>query len=219
MKNKGFTLIELIATLIILSIVALIVTPNILVSLSDYKKQVYDNNIASIKGAAISWAADNVTYEYFPSDETISLLVPIQELKDSGHLDENVRDVINGGYFDDDDHDTYVIINCKNIIVDDEIVNRKYTYDVYISDNDLVEKAAINYAKDKEITSTLIKVNVSDLKGKYIKNNICIYNSNYIDTDEVCGGPNNIKNIDIENDIVEVTYHDSEYKATITAKQ
>jgi len=212
MKNKGFTLVELIATLIILSIVALIVTPNILVSISDYKKQVYDNNIESIKGAAISWAADNVTYEYFPSDETISLLVPISELIEDGHLDENVRDVINGGYFDDEDHETYAIINCKNIIVDDEVVNRKYTYDVYISDNDLVEKAAINYAKDNNIKSTTT-INVSELTGSYIKNTVCIYNSNYIDTDETCGGPNNIKDIDIDS--VTVTYNGTEYKATV----
>lgn len=199
MKNKGFTLIELIATLIILSIVALIVTPNILVSISDYKKQVYDNNISAIKSAAISWAADNVSNENFPTDESSSLIVPLENIIEAGHLDENIKDLVNGGYFDDEDHETYVIINCKNIIVDDEIVNTKYTYDVYISDNDFVEQSAIDYAKDNNIKSTTT-FNISELMGTYIKNNI-VY-------------PTGSEKI-IDIDKVTITYNGTEYKATV----
>jgi len=209
MKNKGFTLVELIATLIILSIIALIVTPNILVSISDYKNQVYDNNIQAIKGAAISWAADNVGDIHFPSDENISLLVTIEELIKEGHIDENIKDLVNGGNFDDEDHETYVIINCDNIIdeITGEIKNSKYLYDVYISDNDFIEKTAIEYAKDNNITSTTT-IKVSELKEKYIKENI--YNTDwYINTYL------EQKKLISDNIEVTITYNGKEYKAVV----
>lgn len=209
MKNKGFTLVELIATLIILSIIALIVTPNILVSISDYKNQVYDNNIQAIKGAAISWAADNVSDTHFPSDENISLLVTIEELIKEGHIDENIKDLVNGGNFDDEDHETYVIINCDNIIdeITGEIKNSKYLYDVYISDNDFIEKTAIEYAKDNNITSTTT-IKVSELKEKYIKENI--YNTDwYINTYL------EQKKLISDNIEVTITYNGKEYKAVV----
>ena len=209
MKNKGFTLVELIATLIILSIIALIVTPNILVSISDYKNQVYDNNIQAIKGAAISWAADNVSDTHFPSDENISLLVTIEELIKEGHIDEHIKDLVNGGNFDDEDHETYVIINCDNIIdeITGEIKNSKYLYDVYISDNDFIEKTAIEYAKDNNITSTTT-IKVSELKEKYIKENI--YNTDwYINTYL------EQKKLISDNIEVTITYNGKEYKAVV----
>lgn len=209
MKNKGFTLVELIATLIILSIIALIVTPNILVSISDYKNQVNDNNIQAIKGAAISWAADNVSDTHFPSDENISLLVTIEELIKEGHIDENIKDLVNGGNFDDEDHETYVIINCDNIIdeITGEIKNSKYLYDVYISDNDFIEKTAIEYAKDNNITSTTT-IKVSELKEKYIKENI--YNTDwYINTYL------EQKKLISDNIEVTITYNGKEYKAVV----
>ncbi len=207
--KKGFTLIELVTTLVILSIIAIIVTPNILVSIKDYKKQVYDTNLGSIKSAAMSWAADNVNDTHFPIDEETSLLVTIQELIDSGNLDAEITDPINGGTFDDEDHDTFVIINCTNIVdeITGEIKNRKYSYNVYISKDDLIEQAALKYAEDNNLKNS-ITIKVSDLKDKYIKNNI--YNTEeYINK-------NGVQKKDISDNIsITITYNSKEYKVVV----
>lgn len=207
--KKGFTLIELVTTLVILSIIALIVTPNILVSIKDYKKQVYDTNLGSIKSAAMSWAADNVNDTHFPNNENDSLLVTIDELIDDSYLDEKVTDPINGGTFDDEDHNTFVIIDCINIVdeITGEVKNSKYSYNAYISTDDFIEQAAIRYAEDNGIKNNLT-IKVSELKGKYIKSNI--YNTDtYI-------SKNNTSKIDIsDNTEVTITYNGKEYKAVV----
>ena len=207
--KKGFTLIELITTLVILSIIAFIVTPNILVSIKDYKKQVYDTNLGSIKSAAMSWAADNVNDTHFPADEETSLLVTIQELIDNADLDSKITDPINGGTFDDEDHNTFVILDCINIVdeITGEVKNSKYSYNVYISTDDFIEQAAIRYAEDNGIKNNLT-IKVSELKGKYIKSNI--YNTDtYI-------SKNNTSKIDIsDNTEVTITYNGKEYKAVV----
>ena len=47
--KKGFTLVELIATLIVLSIVALIVVPNIYDSIVEYREQLYETQLTAIE--------------------------------------------------------------------------------------------------------------------------------------------------------------------------
>lgn len=203
--KKGFTLIELVTTLVILSIIALIVTPNILVSIKDYKKQVYDTNLGSIKSAAISWAADNVNDTHFPNNENDSLLVTIDELIDDSYLDEKVTDPINGGTFDDEDHNTFVIIDCINIVdeITGEVKNSKYSYNVYISTDDFIEQAAIRYAEDNELQDNS-SVDVETLVNqKYIK--LSIYNTEYKESTE----------INIPNKTIKINLKDKEYKAVV----
>lgn len=209
MKNKGFTLVELIATLVILSVVALIVTPNILVSIRDYKNQVYDNNILAIKEATISWAADNIGDIHFPTNETTSLVVSLEELTEYGYLDENIKDTKNGGTFDDEDHDTYVMINCINIIdeITKEIKNSKYEYEVYTSDEDLIINYALLYAEENNITST-ITLPITEIKEQYFKEHIYNtewYNNKYSKQEKI-----------ILDDIeVTITYNGKEHKVVV----
>lgn len=203
--KKGFTLIEMVTTLVILSIIALIVTPNILVSIKDYKKQVYDTNLGSIKSAAMSWAADNVNDTHFPNNENDSLLVTIDELIDDSYLDEKVTDPINGGTFDDEDHNTFVIIDCINIVdeITGEVKNSKYSYNAYISTDDFIEQAAIRYAEDNELQDNS-SVDVETLiNQKYIK--LSIYNTEYKESTE----------INIPNKTIKINLKDKEYKAVV----
>ena len=97
MKKNGFTLVEMIATLIILSIIAVIVTPNIYVSIKDYKNRLYDTQLDSIKQAAKNWVVDNVDKT---SDE-YSLLITVQDLQRDGYIDEKLENPKDGGYFDE----------------------------------------------------------------------------------------------------------------------
>lgn len=210
--KKGFTLVELIATLVILSIIALIVTPNILVSIREYKQQIYDSNIQAINGASKEWASDNIGE--LPETDSTSISVSLEELIDGAYLDEKVKDPINKGYFDDGDHFTFTIIDCYQIKdeVTGELINNKYEYNVYISIDDFIEKKAIEYAKDQSMTSGIIQY--SDLiNGKYIKstiNNTKWYNLKYGEQQLV------INSIDINN--IVISYIDEEYSAVVNWK-
>lgn len=204
--KKGFTLVELVTTLVILSIIALIVTPNILVSVKDYKNQVYDTNIGTIKSATMSWAADNINDTHFPTDENTSLLVTIDELIENGSLNEGIVDPVNGGTFDDEDHDTFAIIDCINVVdeITGEIKNSKYIYNVYISMDDFLEKKALEYAKENNITGTVI-ITTSDLiNGKYIKEHIYKTDKNNSSKEDIS-----------DNKKITITYNNGKYNIVV----
>ena len=59
MNNKGFTLIELVATIAILSLIAMISFVSITGIISSNKKEQCENLIKSIKSAAKEWVSDN----------------------------------------------------------------------------------------------------------------------------------------------------------------
>lgn len=204
--KKGFTLVELVTTLVILSIIALIVTPNILVSVKDYKNQVYDTNIGTIKSATMSWAADNINDTHFPTDENTSLLVTIDELIENGSLNEGIVDPVNGGTFDDEDHDTFAIIDCINVVdeITGEIKNSKYIYNVYISMDDFLEKKALEYAKENNITGT-VTITTSDLiNGKYIKEHIYKTDKNNSSKEDIS-----------DNKKITITYNNGKYNIVV----
>ena len=59
MKNRGFTLVELLAVIAILSIIALVVAPRIIDSMNQSKKGLSDVQIDTIEKAADKWAIVN----------------------------------------------------------------------------------------------------------------------------------------------------------------
>lgn len=61
MKNKGFTLVELLTVMALLSIIALIVYPTVEDYVSGSKEKAYSAQIDNIEAAAKNWAADNTT--------------------------------------------------------------------------------------------------------------------------------------------------------------
>lgn len=175
--RKGFTLIEMVATLIVLSIVAVIVTPNIYVSIKEYKNRLFDTQMDNIKQSAKNWAVDHV--DSLPSNNTTALAIKIQDLQNDGYISDNLENP-KGGFFDNSD--VFVLITCDYI--EDQTgnlaSNYKYIYEVYESVTDYMLKAAIKYAQDSNFQENKT-VKTSDLKDKYIKNNINIYNSGKMD--------------------------------------
>ena len=81
MHNKGFTLIELVATLIVLSMVALIVVPNIYNNVKDYRQQLYETQLVSIETATKNWVADHIGDENFPKENNETLFVYLDDLQ------------------------------------------------------------------------------------------------------------------------------------------
>ena len=64
MKNKGFTIVELLAVIIILGVVMFIATPNIIKILNDSKKSLGEEQKRAIERAARSWGVENLYIKY-----------------------------------------------------------------------------------------------------------------------------------------------------------
>ena len=83
MKNKGFTLIELIGTIVILSLLLLIISPVVTRSIKNGVKQADDQAKANIELAAKNWKSDN--------KGSTATFVTVSELINGGYLDEEVK--------------------------------------------------------------------------------------------------------------------------------
>ena len=59
MNKKAFTLVELLATIVIISILAIVSTTIIFKLISNSRKDIYKENIALLEKAAEKWALDN----------------------------------------------------------------------------------------------------------------------------------------------------------------
>lgn len=83
MKNKGFTLIELIGTIVILSLLLLIISPLVTRSIKNGVEKADNQVKTNIEMAAKNWKSDNKgnTANY----------VTVSDLIDGGYLDEEVK--------------------------------------------------------------------------------------------------------------------------------
>ena len=81
MKNKGFTLVEMLTIMVVLGIIVLITVPNIMGALNVSRDKAYENQIRMIEKAAENWMIDN------PQQAVNS--VDIETLKSEGYLSNN----------------------------------------------------------------------------------------------------------------------------------
>lgn len=93
MKSKGFTLVELLAILVVLAIVAVIITPVIQKSLKANKESLYNILIEQIEDYTKDYLAQNTNF--LPEDNEISI-IKFEDLKKSGLLQINVSNPITG---------------------------------------------------------------------------------------------------------------------------
>jgi len=89
MNEKGFTLVELLAVVIILSLLALITSTAITKVVKDAKDDLSETQIQLIKSAADTWMADNLNK--LPSSGSCGYLT-LEDLKFYGLLDNKILD-------------------------------------------------------------------------------------------------------------------------------
>lgn len=85
MKNKGFTLVELLAVLVILAIIALIVTPIVSGVIKDAGEKVYKEQEKTILRSAQKWALAN-SNSLSTTDGAVYNL-SLSDLKNSAYYD------------------------------------------------------------------------------------------------------------------------------------
>ena len=82
MNNKAFTLVELLAVIIILGLLVTITVPNIMNAIDISREKSYNSQVEEIEKAAERWAVDNL--QTVNSKEYIT----VTELKEEGYLNK-----------------------------------------------------------------------------------------------------------------------------------
>ena len=88
MNNKGFTLVELLAVIIIISLLALLANTSVTKVVRDSKSELYASQIQMIKLAAESWGSENI--DKLPDSGQCKYLT-LGDLKNYGLLDSSVK--------------------------------------------------------------------------------------------------------------------------------
>lgn len=148
MKNRGLTLIELISTLVILSVVATIVFPNVYEALSNYKTRLYELQLGAIEDAAKDWVANNYQELSFENGgETFVFLE--DDLQDGGYIESPLKNNKFGKEFNGN---VFVVITCETVeATDNNVENFKYNYQVYDTNEKLLTLLAQKYVKENNI--------------------------------------------------------------------
>lgn len=93
MKNKAFTLIELLAVIVILGLLATITIPNIINSIKISSEKAYDRQVRLIEEAAERWTVDNPEKLSEKMHYKIAN-IKIVDLQTEGYLDKNLNNPI-----------------------------------------------------------------------------------------------------------------------------
>lgn len=99
MNEKGLTLTELLAVIIILSVLVLIASTSVTSVIKSSKNDLYSTQIQLIKSAAEAWGSDNINR--LPSKGTCVYL-RLRELKRYGLLDESITNPKTDNEFSDE---------------------------------------------------------------------------------------------------------------------
>lgn len=119
--KKGFTLVELLAVIIILGILGLIVVPMVNETISNQKEKLYKRQIETIISSAESWGTKNSSKL---TEDGTSIYVNVTTLVSSGNLkNTDIKDPRNNK----------VMNGCVSISYDDEY--NQYVYE-YIDSNE-----------------------------------------------------------------------------------
>ncbi len=163
MKKKGFTLVELLAVIVILGVISLIVFPTVMNSIHKSKQNLYKIQVQDIEKAGKKWINEHM--EYLDDSHLNTIGVSLSSLIESGYLQKN--DIL-------DPRDKSRMNGCVTIIYDDTISQYQYHY-VESSCAEAVTNGMI-YSYENN-TWNMIEKNVrklasSTIIAQYVDNNI-----------------------------------------------
>lgn len=109
MNNKGFTLIELIATVLVLCLISLIAVVSINKVVKDSDKNGHKVQAENILTSAITYVSTN---NEISLEEMDGYKIYLKELANGGYIEKNIVDPINDKVIDYDK--TYILITKEN---------------------------------------------------------------------------------------------------------
>lgn len=90
MKNKGFTLVELMGVIVLLSILVVIAVPAITGILKQSKDKLYETQLKTIETAAKNWASEEANLSKLPSSGNC-ITITLKTLKEGGFVDLDIK--------------------------------------------------------------------------------------------------------------------------------
>lgn len=84
MKKKGFTLVELLAVIILLGLLTFVVMPSVIGFIKEAKEKSYQQQLSNLKESAIRYVSDHTDI--------------IDEIEKNGKYNISVNDLITNGY-------------------------------------------------------------------------------------------------------------------------
>lgn len=99
MNKKGFTLVELLAVIVILAALALVASTSVTKIMKDSKEDLYNTQILALKSTVESWGANNL--DKLPEVDTCAYLT-LKDLKDDGIINSSIKNPKTGEEFSDD---------------------------------------------------------------------------------------------------------------------
>ena len=147
-KKKGFTLIELIGTLLLISLLVLIIAPGITKTVKRGEVAAVNQLRENVVLAAKNWATNNRSK--LPLNPGDSSGVTLLTLQDEGYLDKNIKNP------SDKEPIEEACVKITNVTPDDELVNKKsYKYEYKELSNDC--------------TNNISRLCSIKLEGKHVK--------------------------------------------------
>ena len=89
MRNKGFTLAELLAVIVILGLVAVIAVPAVTKTLGGTKSELCEDQLKNIKEAARLYGSDHMLE--LPDNEGETKTITLKDLQMGGYIKENLE--------------------------------------------------------------------------------------------------------------------------------
>ena len=99
MNKKGFTLVELLAVIVILSIILVIAVPSVNRYIKQSKEKAYKVQISELLDAVESYA--NMNNEILPENDDEVIKITLGQLKIEGIVKNDTKNPYNDKFFDD----------------------------------------------------------------------------------------------------------------------
>lgn len=141
MKKSGFTLVELLAVIVLLGVVSLVIIPKVGDSITNSRNRAYDAQIVSIKKGVNDFLIENSSFLSY--NDTITLTLGV--IKQAGYLPVNIKNPITRNNFS---NQSKIIIKKNND-----------SYDIELELIDLVD-----VTEDLDVNSPILALN-----GEYIQ--------------------------------------------------
>ena len=125
MKKNGFTLIEILGVITLLSLLSVIVIVSVGKSLKDSVKTLSEAQIQSIKSAASMWRTDHI--ELIPDNDYYML--SLSELQSGGYISDGIIDLEKDSAYADD---LLLEVGINDVIFNDSLVKNGYKKLEYI---------------------------------------------------------------------------------------